>query len=400
MYGNFGQRDRQQKTEDLFVETDVDADEIVEAPPNSLVHTTRSSNGKLDLTLNTIQEGCPVAIPALIAVFSIVTDPTQNKHRHELRKRYRELNNRNMMDRNTATLRNRVDIVFFFGTPNDTEWRAVLEQERKEFPEDVVIVPRVEDRDSGKIMDWFQYTRNMSYTKHPTIPQKYCQKYMYIGKSDIDSVIHLPRLVTLIENLPTRIPNFVGRRSYTHMTGMLYLLSTSLVEWICFSSMAQGHVHGVEDTVVGKWIQHSDLNVNWADQGDTFHDLPDSPNWCPGLITNRTVVVHWCKDALHFEMCVEGLLDGKSLVDDVGHAFTETEGVINRARYLGLRLTQDQVAEIVVDIRSLASLRIPRRLSLQEVDDMLKKKYTPNKRPGRKRDILTSKRKLNKMKKV
>ncbi|ORY36521.1 hypothetical protein BCR33DRAFT_742776 [Rhizoclosmatium globosum] len=230
-------------------------------------------------------------------------DPIDTAHRHILREKYEIFNSQ-------LPEPSRIEFKFVFGIPNTTEQIRQLEKERTEFPNDIVVVNRPESRDTGKILDWFRYARGTGYWWHSL--RGYCPRYRYIGKADIDAVIHIPRLLQMIEALPTSIPNFMGRRSYTHLTGMLYLLSTSLVEWIHFSKDVQQHVVGIEDTVVGDWVKNSGINVNWADMGRTFHDLPDSPNWCPGVITNKTVVVHWCKDESHFQQCIGGLLDGES----------------------------------------------------------------------------------------
>ncbi|KAJ3030440.1 UNVERIFIED_CONTAM: hypothetical protein HDU68_008992 [Siphonaria sp. JEL0065] len=274
-----------------------------------------------------------------------------------------------------------IDVKFFFGTSNKTEVQHQLQSEKAAYPNDTIITTRPEGRDEGKILDFFQYARSILYTAHPIIPEKYCQRYLYVAKSDDDSVIHLPRLSNLLLGLPRNGTHFVGnvfhdvitqaRIQISGMHGMLYLMTADLVEWINFSPIPRDNVKGVEDQQVGYWFQLSKIHIDWFYVGvNRFHDLMDvNPitKWFQHRITSETIVVHYCKTLQDFFRCMSGLLEDIS----TQHSLFTPAAAQHRLKENGILLPLNNIS---VTLQSIAEKHYPNpetALPLAEFDHHL-----------------------------
>ncbi|KAI9344603.1 hypothetical protein BDR26DRAFT_181236 [Obelidium mucronatum] len=356
---------------------------VIRSPVHSLLLTENysiaNSSAQYRIRLDADHPGCPIPRPALVGI--LTTPGLESSFRRQyLREKYRELNKK--LD---AT--KRIDVKFFFGTSNNTEIMHQLNAEYAAHPDDTIITSRMEGRDEGKILDFFQYARSILYTQHPSNRHRFCKRYLYVAKSDDDSVIHLPRLSELLLSLPaptsssSSSSNFVGnvfhdvitqaRIQISGMHGMLYLMSADLVEWINFSPIPVENVRGVEDQQVGYWFQLSKLHINWFYVGrNRFHDLMDvNPitRWFQHRITSETVVVHYCKTLQDFFRCMSGLLEEIH----VNHSLFKAENAQHRLKENGLHLPLPTIKESLQHMRDFYFTSNSTMLPLAEFDHHL-----------------------------
>ncbi|KAJ3030900.1 UNVERIFIED_CONTAM: hypothetical protein HDU68_007398 [Siphonaria sp. JEL0065] len=250
------------------------------APPHSLI--SHLENGRLHLNVQDDSSGCPPPKQALIGVFS-TSKPSDTEKRHILRQVYKTWN---------AQLKEskQIDIIYYLGNAADYESDFDIATEQAVF-EDLVVMHELEDRDSGKILEWFRYSRSVMYSQHPSGREgMFCQRYRFVGKGDIDAVFHIVRLSRLLSGLSTQVSWFIGRSfgaPHFHMTGMLYLLSLDIVEWINFSPIPKQHMKGVEDVQVGKWLLEGNIKFQKSQQYSRFHDLEESPMVCIVFVSKK-----------------------------------------------------------------------------------------------------------------
>ncbi|KAJ3030903.1 UNVERIFIED_CONTAM: hypothetical protein HDU68_007401 [Siphonaria sp. JEL0065] len=291
---------------------------------------------------NPFSTDCPPPLEALIGIFSM-NGADATARRTILREKYRRLNAQ-------LPSQKRIDFKFFFGNANTTEHDYDLVLEQTMFPNETVITSRLEDRDSGKILDWFRFARSLMYSPHPTVPNEYCLNYRFVGKADDDAVIHFPRLSKTLNKMSVET-KYIGRfhdSPVTHATGMLYLLSADVVEWIYSSPFPAALVHGVEDVQVGFWLQEGKLNTSLVEMGPMFHDLTESPNFSAAATTSESIVVHFCKNRFLMTRCIWTLFDEEDDENEKERHWVELSRLVTlgslRSRLKHFRL-DDRVTE-------------------------------------------------------
>ncbi|KAJ3022263.1 UNVERIFIED_CONTAM: hypothetical protein HDU68_009232 [Siphonaria sp. JEL0065] len=291
---------------------------------------------------------CPT--PPRMALIAILTIPSfDNTARRSYQRIQYALENRRIQNP-----KDKIDFVYFFGKPYSPESKFQMNLEFNEHPEDTIITDRYEDRDDGKVLDWFEYARSQMYIPHPTLNGEWCLRYQYIGKSDDDSVIHVSRLSSILKKLPNG-SNYVGRVSYPnqrnqHMTGMLYLLTSDIVEWINDSPIPESNKIGVEDVNVGQWLWDGNLDVELIHRDREFHNLPSAP-YFQRRIDNDSVVVHYCKHLEQFFECMKGLYDPTPPIITIDHYLVHPEMINYRVKFqFGLNITNETEQYIFEEI--------------------------------------------------
>ncbi|KAJ3058757.1 hypothetical protein HDU99_006665, partial [Rhizoclosmatium hyalinum] len=274
---------------------------VIAAPAHSLV----SVDPDMDSLSMNVSSDCPIPKLGLIGV-SVITEPSSTLRRNLLRETYHKINK-------NLEFENQFDFIYVFGNAKTWEQDLDLALEEMTFPEDTFVTTREENMNNGKTLDWFLYARSIMYTEHPDREGEYCLRYRFIGKTDDDTVIHLPRLAGVLNTLDPNESHYVGRvindGTGIYMTGMLYLLSADVVEWIQHSPIPRSHAYGHEDKQVGTWFYEGGItgHVKLQHQGHRFHDLEESPNvniWRSGP---NSVVIHWCKDVPRMFRCLTDL---------------------------------------------------------------------------------------------
>ncbi|KAI9344633.1 hypothetical protein BDR26DRAFT_857314, partial [Obelidium mucronatum] len=345
----------------LYYESATPSQSAPNASQIIILPSKNSTSAKLNLLAKSrsSESGCPRKKPALIGILT-TTDPLNTARRQILRKKYSEIN-RSLAESNN----DQIDVVFFFGTPMTVEGKRLLQAEQLKYPEDVVVANIPELRDDGKILEWFLWARDYMYSPHDVQHGEWCPKYRYIGKGDDDSVIHLERLSRLLRHLPaSNSVDFVGCyfenmiRGFIvkGMSGMLYLLSWELVEWIKYSPIPRTDLHGIEDIQVAVWLQKSKINLSYQQvPNNQFHDYRYSKkpyNWYDREITNETVVVHYCKQVEALRECVDQLYHGVPPVEKYGKNFTRSS--ISQ-KYIGWKEVKDLALELGMEISAKTS---------------------------------------------
>ncbi|KAJ3030899.1 UNVERIFIED_CONTAM: hypothetical protein HDU68_007397 [Siphonaria sp. JEL0065] len=269
---------------------------------------------------------------ALIGIFTTSQTASAEK-RTLLREKYRSMNSK-------LSPHLQIDIRFVFGNAHEYEQDYNIAVEEMLFPEETVVFEALEDRDSGKILDWFKYARNNMYYKSRDAEGEYCLRYKFVGKGDEDAVFELDRLGSKLVEISG------GSGRYFGSTGMLYFLSADIVEWISFSPIPIEHLAGVEDVQVGKWLLEGGFDYKMEDEGLRFHDLEESHQWSPGPIKNYSRVVHWCKDMARMYRCISGLYDNWKMTPEIAHRLTLSPSLETRLNRFGFNASSTIIKEI------------------------------------------------------
>ncbi|ORY52322.1 hypothetical protein BCR33DRAFT_845516 [Rhizoclosmatium globosum] len=266
----------------------------IKAPTNATV-SVNAETGKL--AMQEFSEDCPPPKAALIGVMTTTSDASSNR-RNLLREIYRNANP-------SPTDAEQIDFVYVFGNGKSWEAEYQLTMEEIAHPSDTIITEREENMNDGKTYDWFNLSRGMLYTEHPVRKNEFCLRYRFVGKTDDDAIIHVPRLSKLLLQLPISESHFVGRALDFYMTGMLYLLSADIVEWIHTSPIPAKNAVGHEDMQTGVWLQKGlpKADIKHHDQKELFHDLEESHNVPRHRSHDKSIVIHWCKDIARFFRC-------------------------------------------------------------------------------------------------
>ncbi|KAJ3081389.1 Serine/threonine kinase [Rhizoclosmatium hyalinum] len=260
---------------------------------------------------------------------------------------------------------------YFFGKGFSPDIAYQISLEQQMYPSDTVVTERYEDRDDGKILDWFRYARSELY--YEVEDGEWCSRYKFIGKGDDDGVIHVGRLSTMLKGIPDHESSYIGRLSYPnvrgqHMTGMLSLVTPDIVEWINESPFPAENKDGVEDMVLGTWFWDMNLEIKLVKIENEFHNLPDGP-YFQKRISNESVVVHFCKNNYQFFQCMRGLYNPIEERIDSLHYLVHPEIIDYRVKYqFGLNITNDTVEDIYAQLYYTTKNST---ISIQEYDDIL-----------------------------
>ncbi|KAM6559926.1 hypothetical protein CsatA_029165 [Cannabis sativa] len=156
---------------------------------------------------------------------------------------------------------------------------------------DTIILNCTKNMDSGKTYTYFFFLQNILPTK-----------YDYVMKADDDVYIRLNPQAMSLEPLP-RVDlyySFVipcnSQNPYSeYMSGMGYLISWDLVEWISTSNIPKLDLFGPEDKLVGKWLTNGNKAKNRISNKSAMYDYPSSNGKCSHELIPRTIVVHRLK---------------------------------------------------------------------------------------------------------
>ncbi|KAI8613592.1 hypothetical protein BC830DRAFT_1168977 [Chytriomyces sp. MP71] len=275
-------------------------------PPFPMVKMHTLVNGTVILSLSPQPRGCPPIRPALIGI------PTILHNHNSVRRAFLRL----LYARDPAG----VDVRFVFGIPAKQS-SLQLAIEARDHPRDTIVTRRREGMNNGKTLDWLRIARSQCWTPHPTVPGQWCRAYSFVGKSDDDSVIHLRRLANLLDGMREGT-RFVGRVwgltksvHLRHMTGMLYLLSLDMLEWVFWHpEIAVPNEKDGEDLQLANWIRQGNLSVSWEHQ-EWFHDRErdrwrENKGFSHRMVTENTVIVHHCKNEYQFWKCAMRMYEG------------------------------------------------------------------------------------------
>ncbi|KAJ3680135.1 hypothetical protein LUZ60_016413 [Juncus effusus] len=166
---------------------------------------------------------------------------------------------------------------------------------------DIIFLDCIESMSEGKTYEYF--------SSLPSILASENCHYDYVMKIDDDAYFRLDNLAKFLLNKP-REDFYSGMElpcievyapecglNRTFMAGLGYVLSWDLVQWIAESDIARNNKIGVEDVMLGKWLNEGNKGKNryngYPKIYDYKGDLPDS--YCRHDFIPDTVAVHQLK---------------------------------------------------------------------------------------------------------
>ncbi|CAI0419098.1 unnamed protein product [Linum tenue] len=121
-------------------------------------------------------------------------------------------------------------------------------------------------------------------------------------KADDDVYLRLKPLAMSLDSLPRHdlyygfvIPCSSMNPFVEYMSGMGYLLSWDLVEWIASSRIPANDTVGPEDKLVGKWLNIGGKAKNRVSNKTAMYDYPGTNGRCSHELIPETIAVHRLK---------------------------------------------------------------------------------------------------------
>ncbi|KAJ4788389.1 Hexosyltransferase [Rhynchospora pubera] len=197
-----------------------------------------------------------------------------------------------------------VDVRFVFCSLSKEEQSVLVTLEILQY-NDIIILNCTENMNNGKTYEYFS-----------SVPKLFSDStYNYVMKCDDDTYLRIGNLVESLRN-KSREDVFYGlvnpcfraddmdyKMNASFMSGLGYLLSWDLAEWIAESEIARNNTDGPEDIVLASWL-------NTAKKGrNRYHNFPgiydykgDSPdaNCYRHAFIPETIAVHLLKGNLEW----------------------------------------------------------------------------------------------------
>ncbi|KAJ4750250.1 Hexosyltransferase [Rhynchospora pubera] len=229
----------------------------------------------------------------------ILTVPHLHERRHLLRLVYA------LQVRSLATVK--VDVRFVFCRTMNEEQMIFLKLEIMQH-NDIIILDCSENLNDGKTYTYFSSLPSMLGEEDNSRP------YDYVVKTDDDAYFRLDNLAKFLKDKPRKDLYYgmelgcVGAQiacgaNNTFMAGFGYVLSWDLVEWIAKSEIARNNKIGLEDVMLGKWLNEANKGKNrYNGFPNQFYDYKgDSPDdYFRHELVDNTVAVHKLKTNLHW----------------------------------------------------------------------------------------------------
>ncbi|PIN06573.1 Galactosyltransferase [Handroanthus impetiginosus] len=184
----------------------------------------------------------------------------------------------------------KIDVKFVLGNLTKLEQRVFIGLEIMRF-NDIIILDCHENMNSGK-----------TYTYFSTLPRILSTRYDYVMKADDDVFLRLNPLALSLHPLPRQdlyygfvIPCPSMNPFVHYMSGMGFVLSWDLVEWISTSLIPANNTFGPEDKLVGEWLNRGNKAKNRFSNKPAMYDYPGTNGKCSHELINDTVAVHRVK---------------------------------------------------------------------------------------------------------
>ncbi|WOL19728.1 beta-1,3-galactosyltransferase pvg3-like [Canna indica] len=206
--------------------------------------------------------------PDFRLLIGVLTVPDSYERRHLVRHAY-------ALQSNLAGP-SQIDIRFVFCNLTNEEQRVLIAMEILLY-DDIIILNCTENMNDGKTYTYFSSVRH-KFDENP---------YDYVMKTDDDAYFRLDKLGESLRGLPREdvyygfgTPCDKPGAQWRYMSGMGYILSWDLVEWIASSEKAREHRVGIEDLTTGSWLREGGRGRNWFDMRPAMYDYPDGPPLC------------------------------------------------------------------------------------------------------------------------
>ena len=189
-----------------------------------------------------------------------------------------------------------VDVRFVLCNLTKEEQRVLVAMEIMLY-DDIIILDCAENMDNGKTYTYF--------SSLPKILDGGGRPYDYVMKADDDTYFRLQLLAESLRKLPREdmyygliTPCLNWRTRDHYMSGMGYILSWDLVEWIATAETPRNHQVGPEDKVMGTWLREARRGKNEINMEPVMYDyLEGEPRTCyRHELVPDTVGVHMLKN--------------------------------------------------------------------------------------------------------
>ncbi|KAG4932439.1 hypothetical protein JHK87_046441 [Glycine soja] len=253
---------------------------------NSLLRFGRCALSNESLPTNSEDDDLRILI-------SVLTLPDQYQRRHFLRLVY-----------GTQTIIEgaKVDVKFVFCNLTKQDQKVLVALEIMQY-NDIMILNCTENMNKGKTSTFFSSLPeifNKETTTSGIVPYP---PYHYVMKADDDTYVRVNSLVRSLRPLPREdlyygfvIPCGSMDPFKHYMSGMGFVVSWDIVEWIHGSDIPKKHVEGPEDKVFGDWMRWARRGNNRFNAKWSMYNYPDPPSVCSHELWNDTIAVHLLKN--------------------------------------------------------------------------------------------------------
>ncbi|XP_059636909.1 uncharacterized protein LOC132279009 [Cornus florida] len=222
-------------------------------------------------------------------LLGILTLPDQYSRRHFLRLIYGT----------QSPVGAKVDVRFVFCNLTKEDQKVLVALEIMRY-NDIIILNCKENMNKGKTYTYFSSLPEIfNDTDDGSGPYP---PYHYVMKGDDDAYFRLDKLVESLRPLPREDLYFgyvipcPSMDPFVHyMSGMGYLISWDIVEWIRVSEIPKEHLEGPEDKVFGDWIRNGHRAKNRFNAKWSMYNYPEPPTRCTHELWPDTIAVHLLK---------------------------------------------------------------------------------------------------------
>ncbi|CAL1415102.1 unnamed protein product [Linum trigynum] len=267
--------------------------------------TTTNSSSSSNATNNLAAADDEIRI-----LIGILTLPDQYPRRHLLRMVY---------GTQPTPKGAKIDVKFVFCNLTKEDQTILVALEIMRF-DDIIILNCKENMNNGKTFTYFSSlpdifshddTQKMlesddgngTTTSSESSPSPPSPPYHYVMKGDDDSYFRLGSLVSSLRPLPRNdlyygyvIPCPSMDPFVEYMSGMGYLVSWDIVEWIKESEIPRSHLDGPEDKVFGAWLKEGRRGRNRHNAKWSMYNFPVPPSGCTHEFWPDTIAVHLLKN--------------------------------------------------------------------------------------------------------
>ncbi|KAL1371996.1 hypothetical protein HN51_002166 [Arachis hypogaea] len=195
----------------------------------------------------------------------------------------------------------KIDVKFVFCNLTKEEQKVMVALEIMRY-DDIIILNCTENMNKGKTSTFFRSLPEIFNETDGSDGQHY-PPYHYVMKADDDTYVRLNSLVESLKPLPREdfyygfvIPCGSMDPFKHYMSGMGFLVSWDIVEWIHDSDIPKQHVEGPEDKVFGDWMRWGKKGKNRYNAKWSMYNYPDPPSVCSHDLWPNTIAVHLLKN--------------------------------------------------------------------------------------------------------
>ncbi|CAN1229199.1 Hydroxyproline O-galactosyltransferase GALT3 [Linum grandiflorum] len=214
-------------------------------------------------------------------LIGILTLPDQYSKRHFLRMVY---------GTQQSPPGTKIDVKFVFCNLTKEDQKVLVALEIMRY-DDIIILNCKENMNNGK-----------TYTYFSSLPDIFSNPYHYVMKTDDDTYFRFESLVSSLVPLPREdlyygyvIPCSSMDPFVNYMSGMGYMVSWDIVEWIKESEIPRMHFEGPEDKVFGDWMKKGRRGKNRHNAKWGMYNFPVPATGCTHELWPGTVAVHMLK---------------------------------------------------------------------------------------------------------